>query len=123
MAIRATDADVLELMQGAAGTVYTSYIATANLIVEEDLVGNGLTEARLKQIEIYLAAHFATLAKEKGGIVRTSMGESAETYHDLNSRFQSYTSTRFGQQAIALDTTGTLVNQGSGGKKAEFRVV
>ena len=120
---RAVDADVIVLMQEAVGTTYASFIATANLIVNEDLLGYGLTEARLTQIETYLAAHFATLAKEKGGIVRTSMGESAESYHEINSRLQAYTSTRFGQQAIALDTSGVLAAKGSGGLRAEFRVI
>jgi len=122
MAIRATDADV-NYQMNTTSIVYTLSIATANLIVEEDLVGSGLSEARLTQIEIFLAAHFATLAKEGGGIVRTSAGESAETYRTVKEAYQGLTSTRFGQQAIALDTTGTLVSQGSGGMKAEFRVV
>lgn len=122
MAIRATDANVNYEMN-TTGLVYTQSIAAANLIVEEDLVGKGLTAARLTQIEIFLAAHFATLAKEGGGIVRTSVGESAETYRTVKESYQGLTSTRFGQQAIALDTTGILASQGSGGMKAEFRVV
>lgn len=122
MAIRATDAAV-NVWMNTTLLVYTTFITAANLIVEEDLVGEGLTEARLTQIENLLAAHFATLANEKGGIVRTSAGESAETYRSVKEAYQGLTSTRFGQMAIAMDTTGTLVNQMSGGKKAEFRVV
>lgn len=119
---RATDADINILMDSVS-IGYAAFIATANLIVNEDLAGSGFTEARLTQIEMYLAAHFAVLAKEKGGLVRTVAGESSETYHDPNSRFMGYTSTRFGQHAIALDTTGVLASQGSGGMKAQFRVV
>lgn len=119
---RTTD-EAVNVLMDSENESYTVHIATATLLVDEELVGSGLSAGRLTQIEMYLAAHFATLAKEKGGLVRTSAGESAETYHDINSRFQGLTSTRFGQQAIALDPTGILVSQGSGGMKAEFRVV
>lgn len=122
MPLRATDADVNYLMD-SSGVVYTASIATANLLVEEELVGSGLTEARLTEIEKYLAAHFATLAKERGGVVRTTSGESAESYRQVHSKYQGLNSTTFGQQAITLDTTGKLVSIGSGGMKAEFRIV
>ena len=119
---RTTD-ELVNALMDSTDKSYTVHIDTATLLVDEELVGSGLSEARLKQIETYLAAHFATLAIERGGIVRTTAGESAESYQTIKSSLQGFNSTRFGQQAIALDSTGVLVALGSGGQKAQFRVV
>ncbi len=97
------------------------FIETAALVVAEDLSGADLTDARKRLIELYLAAHFFAVTEERGGLVRSSTGDGAETYADVYGK--SFNSTRFGQQAISLDTTGVLANLGIGGAKAEFRVV
>lgn len=111
----------------------TPHITTADLIVTEDLgaVTPAISSARLTQIELYLAAHFAVLAWEKGGVEDAAIGESKESYHRISTRSLGLTSTRFGQQAIALDTSGTLAAMDAtaqaavsgSGKKALFRVV
>ena len=49
MAARVTDADVKAIFDTAMDT--TPFIPTANLIVDEELVSFGLTEARLTEIE------------------------------------------------------------------------
>ena len=120
---RATDADINALMD-TTGEVYTSFIATANLIVNEDLETSGeYTTSRLTEIEKYLAAHFATIAKERGGLRRDSMGDAAQSYQDISPKFAGLMSTRFGQQAVALDTTGILSSLSTGRLRAEFRVI
>ncbi len=99
------------------------FIATSNLLVDESLVGQGLSDARLTQIELWLAAHFTAVAEERGALLASDKGDSEEEYglkvgEGLNM-------TRFGQQALLLDTTGILADIGSSTsvKKAQFRVV
>lgn len=54
----------------------------------------------------YIAAHFITLAVERGGITKQKIGESEESYS--NKGGEGFASTRFGQQAKAMDPTRTL---------------
>ena len=114
-------ADELKEIVEAGDRDVSIFIETAALVVSEDLVGSGLTAARLRIIELYLAAHFFALTEERGGLIRSSTGDAADTYADTFG--QSFNSTRYGQHAISLDTTGALANVGIGGAKSEFRVV
>ncbi len=97
------------------------FIDTAELIIDEALVGQGLSVARLKTIELWLSAHFVAVAEERGALTRSKKGASEEEYEikvgtGLNM-------TRFGQQAMALDTTGALAESAATLKVAQFRVV
>lgn len=114
-----TDAEVKALIDTDRDT--TPFIDTADLIVSEQLSGKGLTDARLKQIELYLAAHFAAITEERGALKSTKMGDSSDTY-DNQAGF-GLKLTRYGQQAISLDTSGTLSALGSGSLPALFRVL
>ncbi len=86
----------------------TLHITVADLIVTEDLTSSLLTSARKVQIELYLAAHFAVLAWEHGGLGEQSIGDSRERYKRPSFGTMGYTSTRFGQQALSLDISGKL---------------
>ena len=119
MAIRVTDVEVKEIVETSKDT--TSFIHTANAIVEEHLVPLTLSVTMLTKIELYLSAHFVALTEERGGLLRSSLGESAETYADIYE--EGFRSTRFGQQAIALDTTGTLAQLSNQKLRAVFRIV
>ncbi len=99
----------------------STFIETADLIVTESLAGQGLSAARLRQIELYLAAHFTTLAEERGGIIGSKTGESSEFY--ANKFGKGLALTRYGQQALVLDTSGRLASEGTALPKAQFRVV
>lgn len=110
-------------MQDADTTDVTVFIQTANLVVSEELVGKGLSDARLKQIELYLAAHYGCLAGEKGGITREKVGESEIGYRQDFKSSPNLSMTRYGQQALALDTSGSLAKMDAPKGKAEFRVV
>lgn len=97
------------------------FISTAELIIDEALVGQGLSVARLKTIELWLSAHFVAVAEERGALTRSKKGASEEDYEikvgtGLNM-------TRFGQQAMALDTTGVLAESAATLKIAQWRVV
>lgn len=104
-------------------TDVTIHLETANVIVDEELVGQGLSDARLKQIELYLAAHFGCIAVEKGGITRERAGESEEGYRQDFSSRPNLSMTRYGQQALVLDKSGKLAALDAPAGKAEFRVM
>jgi len=99
-----------------------SVIVTASLLVDEELVSSNHSAARLKQIELYLAAHFAAVADERGALVRSTVGESAEFYaKDVG---QGLKATIYGQQAITLDTSGVLATiAAKGGASAKFSLI
>ena len=115
MAIRTTDAAVRLIIDvDPTITDISSFIASASLIVDEelDLTTIGHTDVRLELIERYLSAHYIALTdpridSEKAGPVsakyqfRIGLGLKGSVY---------------GQQAIAFDTSGTLANMDEGKK-------
>lgn len=101
----------------------SAFILTALLVVDETLDGQGLSQARLDQIATYLAAHLVAQDLERGGLTRSKDGESEDDYASYGSKALGYASTRWGQTAIALDTTGKLEATSPGKRKALFRVV
>lgn len=98
------------------------FLDTAALIRAEDLAGQGLSDARLNLIELYLAAHFFVIAEEHGGLTRWQNGTSEEEYQRVPNNSEGLRSTHFGQIAIGLDNSGTLTQMAST-LKAEFRVI
>lgn len=104
---------------------WSSIIDDAELVVSEDLSGKGLSDDRLELITKYVAAHMVVLSAEQGGIRRSRVGQADDSYVVPDSLRQGWASTRFGQQAMALDTSNTLSSQAAnvGKLPAEFRVV
>ncbi len=119
-----TDAAIRLIMSGlpldfdSAGV-----IALAATIRTEYLASSGLSSAKLDAIELQMAAHFTILAEERGGLKRKSLGEASETYREIHPRLIGFQSTRYGQQAIMLDTSGTLSTMINEKGHAELRVV
>ncbi len=102
--------------------VLASMIDTANLYIDTNLVPNSShSDEILAKIELYLAAHLVALTEEKGGITRAKMGDADESYANVYS--DGFQSTRYGQMAITLDTSGVLAKLSITRAKAEFRVV
>lgn len=118
---RVTDSEVKEIIVTTTDT--SPFITTATLIVDEELLGQGYSAARLKQIELYLAAHYTALTVERGGISKQEVGDGSESYQKISSRFNGLSTTRFGQQAIMLDSSGILGGLSNKPVKAQFRVV
>lgn len=104
--------DIVPVVQ-IAGTFRTEYL--------DDRAE--LSTAKKSLLELLIAAHFTVLAVEKGGLVRSVMGDAAETYREIHARQNGFYSTRFGQQAIALDSSGVLASVSTGMQRAEFQVV
>lgn len=99
------------------------FIDTAELVVSEDLAGSGLSAERKEKIALWLSAHFLIISQDNGGIRRSKLGDADESYVVPKEQW-GLGATHWGQQAMSLDTSGTLAaSQASGGLKAEFRVV
>lgn len=116
---RVTDSEVKALL--TTDREVKPFIETASLLVDELLVGQGMSDARLKQVELYLSAHYLAIAEERGALLSSEKGDSKDEYGVAQG--QGLTLTRFGQQALALDSSGVLSAEVSPTKKALFRVV
>lgn len=118
-------ADVLKIYPTAGSADLSGFLATAQVITDEYLTDVGLSIELLDQVTIYLAAHFAVLGLENGGLQRDKMGEADQSYKTPGDKDLGFKSTRFGQMALILDTSGTLANIGAAGSSlsAVFEVV
>ena len=116
-----TAQEVKDLLGTLDNMDFTEHVNAAGIVVEEDLVSSGLSDQRKKLVELFLAAHFATLALERGGLKSEEVGESVETYQTHQG--DGYNSTRWGQQAMSLDESGILADNANPLPRAEFEVV
>lgn len=114
---------LLDMPEDKTSADLQPFLDTATLIVTEDLAGTSLSDARKDQITKYLALHFEILSWENGGLTSSRMGNSSDTYKQIGVNQNSLMSTRGGQTAVALDTSGTLLNMSSPNLKAKFGVV
>lgn len=122
MTHRVIDDEVRQLITIEDTDDSSPFIETANIIVNAKLLSSGLSFEMLRQIELYLAAHFTSLAFERGAPKRMRVGESVEEfYQDIGPGLRQ---TRFGQMALFLDSSGILgsTNAQVGKPPAQFRV-
>lgn len=109
---RTSSDDVLEIITTTLTDIDT-FVNTANLFVTNHLGSSSLDDTTLKEIERYVAAHFVAMTdtrvkSEKVDVLGTTfvttvgMGLEASVY---------------GQQAIILDSTGTLASIAKNGPK------
>lgn len=85
------------------------FVEQGNLAVAELLPASlGLSSGRSDLIALYLAGHYYVLSIESGGVTYQRMGQSERRYKSFGYDAAGFGTTRFGQQAIAEDTTGTL---------------
>lgn len=112
---RVTSAEVLEIF-GAPPDVtdLTPFIRVANLMVNTHLSGKGLSSSLLKEIELYLAAHFACMRYRQ--FSSESIGPASRSYADKALAGTGFQITRYGQQALALDPLGILNTLSSGSR-------
>jgi len=116
------DAQVKAIIDTSRDT--TAFISNATVFATEELVGKGLSNARFDLVILYLSAHFVCLTEEMGGIRRSRMGESDESYKTPGDKDTGLKSTRYGQTAMMLDTSGTLAAlTSSNGLRALFELV
>lgn len=120
--VAVTAADVLKI---ADLTLTTDDIAAAittaeRLTTELDLSGKGLGADMLWEVQKFLAAHFCQM-KERQTKSEKVGGEVSATFMGKDD-FGLY-STIHGQQAIAMDVTGTLASFAKGRKRASIRLL
>lgn len=121
---RVSASQVKELIETtlADNVILASMIDTANVIIDTHLNNAGHSKQILAKIELYLSAHFVAITEERGTLKFSKLGDSSEAYN--TAKFGTgFNSTRFGQTALLLDTTGILSNVGATNLKAELRVV
>ncbi len=117
-----TDANVKAIIDTARDT--TPFINTATIIADTLLSGKGLNSDLYDQIILYLTAHFVCITEESGGLKRSKLGDSDESYNIPSEKDSGFAFTRYGQQAMILDTTGTLAaNSANKGLKAQIEVI
>ena len=115
---RVTTDEVKEIIS-TSETELTPYIVAAGTLIDDLLVGHGLTTTQLKEIERWLAAHFLSAKVPKGQLMEQEIGETREKYAEGKAFGEALASTYYGQRALLLDTTGRLSNIGL--KRAQFR--
>lgn len=102
-------------------TELQAFLDTAQTFTDDRLAGKGLTDAVLKQVQRYLAAHF--LFVTDAGV------HAALRVGDVNERFTSHDKnpglfdSRWGCMAVVLDSSGTLAALARPAPKAELRVM
>lgn len=102
--------------------ILASMIDTAHAVVDETLLTAGLSTHILDKIELYLAAHFIALTEEGGAITRDKLGDADQSFANVYDK-GGLNLTRFGQTALALDSSGQLAQAAQTQLKAAFRVV
>lgn len=97
---------------------------TAQTMVTQLLSGKGLDASVSDAVGLYLAAHLVSLTVEKGGLRRDRLGDADQSYKVPGDKDTGLASTRFGQMALMLDTSGTLAALSANkGLKALFSVI
>jgi hypothetical protein len=111
---RTTDAAVAGIIEVDTNITLTPFIETANQMVTDACGEADYTEAKLELIERWLAAHFYAIRDPRATAERAGpVGANFESKVDLGLAI-----TRYGQQAMALDTEGglrALSEQATGG--------
>lgn len=111
MTVTVATATLRVLVQGTRSDtddVLNVYIGMATRTVAQ-LLADKFSDEILSDIALQLAGHYWVLSRERGGMKFSKIGQSEESYQGVgNKTVVGFLSTRFGQAACALDTTGTL---------------
>lgn len=104
--MRTNPQEVQGILQDSEADVFL-FIQIASDVVDEVLLGSGLSDTMLARIEAFLACHF--YAHGTPDVVRETYAGATYEYPRSASVFdKGYAATKWGQMALALDTTGTL---------------
>ena len=115
---RVSEAEVKEIIETTKDL--TAHIKTATAFVDTLFASSTLSAAHLMEIERWLAAHFAALTdQEEGAIIVEEHSDHKAKYVEVKGEGLSLT--RYGQQAIVLDTSGTLATVSK--TKARFQLI
>lgn len=122
MAARVTENDVLDILpedtELYVGAVQP-YINGANAFVD-DLLKGVLSETVLFEIERWLSAHMATVARERLSKEEGAGGAYIKYAGEWGTELES---TQYGQMVLMMDTSNTIRNLIKGKSKAWTRVI
>ncbi len=111
MAVRTTAAEVKGVIDtNLSDSVVEDFITTANIMVNNTLGDDGLSESILTQIEKWFTAHLLASSRERQA-EREQVDNARVDYtgeYGMNLNMTSY-----GQVVKQLDTTGKMANSGS----------
>ena len=114
MALRTNGADVKKIIDTTytADEIEDSFIPPANLLVTSAIGSNTTISSDLKtEIEKWLSAHFVAIADPR--LKREEIGDAKDEYQGtIGAGSKGLMTTFYGQQAIALDPSGSLANLG-----------
>lgn len=115
---RVTDTEVKEIIETDLNT--NPFINTANVMVNKYLVGQECMDAAtLKEVELYLAAHFTTMRERQ--LESEKVSRATDKYlgkADMGLDFSQY-----GQTAMLLDCSGKLASLNQRKVTAIFEVI
>ena len=107
--MRVTAVEVLTIMgltiDNYSEEIINSYILAANRMVDDNLIGKGLSSDTLKEIERWISAHLLSVSQERQAQKEGAGGAYIEYTGTFGEGLQM---TSYGQVAISLDNTGTL---------------
>lgn len=113
--MRTTVAEVKKIIETElSDLIITAYIEDANIFVDENLIDQDLSEKTLTSIEKWLAAHMLASTRER---VAKEEGAGGAYIKYAGNFGEGLKSTPYGQQAVILDTSGTLLAFSDGKKK------
>lgn len=117
MANRVTGDEVKEIINTTLTSAQLApFITAANLLVTKKCSAAGYSTDELKEIERWLAAHFASVRDpSSSALVSKTIGEASETYQvgkGSSSVSFSLETTRYGAQALLLAYAGCLNSLG-----------
>ena len=98
-----TDAEVFEIIETDL-TDIDAFLQSAAAITSEVLSSTSLSSDLKKEIERWLAAHFISMRDQRVESEKT--GDASFNYEGVTGMGLKYT--RYGQQAMALDISGSL---------------
>jgi len=117
---RATETEVKEIIKTTLTVEdVTPFLSAANTVVTDSLSGEGYGTETMKQIELWLAAHF--LAARDPRRSRTKIGAGDDTYEGKTG--MGLNSTSYGQRVMMLDHHGVLAALSSSKRPAKVEVV
>lgn len=102
------------------GDEITPFLRSANVFVTASLGSTVLSVDHLREIEAWVAAHFVAVRDPR--LTSRKAGEATDTYQKAGEG-KRLEATIYGQQALVLDTTGTLAGLQSAQRTARIEVL
>lgn len=104
MAVRVTATEVREIIEIDPDLDIDSFILAANLMVTAICTDSSLLDTQLKEIERWLSAHLIAIREPRA--MSRKAGPFSESY--ATKLALGLKVTRYGQQALIMDTSGAL---------------